>query len=131
METQVGKKVLVFGTFDNLHPGHIHFLTEAKRFGELYISVSSDESAIQRKGKNPIHNVAQRIEALQNLGIATEVSEGDKTLNSWTDLKRIKPNIIALGFDQYGLKTALADIQAEFGFDIKVIGCLDRNIETI
>lgn len=114
-------KVLVFGTFDGIHPGHIHFLKEAKKLGDLYISVSSNESALQRKGKHPIQNVKQRIEALEQLGVATKVSEGDKTLNDWTAIKEIKPSTIALGFDQYGLKTALADIQEKFSFDIKII----------
>jgi FAD synthetase len=121
MENAQAKKVLVFGTFDKLHDGHLYFLNEAKKFGDLYVSVSSDESALQRKGKNPIHNVRERIEAIKALGIAKDVSEGDKTLNSWTAIKEVKPDVIALGFDQYGLKTALADIQSKFGFDIKVI----------
>ncbi|MDB5204073.1 MAG: cytidyltransferase-related domain [Candidatus Taylorbacteria bacterium] len=115
------KKVLVFGTFDRLHPGHLYFLTEAKKLGHLYISVSSDESALQRKGKNPIHNIKERMEALRQLNIAVEVLEGDKTLNEWTAIKIAKPDIIALGFDQYGLKTALIDIKSKFGFDIQVM----------
>jgi len=120
-EAKVEKKVLVFGTFDGLHPGHLFFLNEARKFGELYVSVSSDESASQRKGKTPTRDAEQRVEAIEALGIAKGVSLGDKTLNSWTALKEVRPDIIALGFDQYGLKTALADIQSEFGFEIKVI----------
>lgn len=119
--SQAKNKVLVFGTFDGLHEGHLHFLSEANKLGELYVSVSSDESALQRKGKNPIRNVNERIEAIQRLDIAIDVSGGDKTLNNWTSIKVVKPDVIALGFDQYGLKTVLADIQAEFGFQIKVI----------
>lgn len=115
------KKVLVFGTFDGIHEGHLYVLNEAKKLGDLYVSVSSDESAIQRKGKNPTHNMEERVAALKELGIAEDVSGGDKTLNNWTAIKVVKPNIIALGFDQYGLKTALADIQHKFGFDIKTM----------
>ncbi|MES2059655.1 MAG: adenylyltransferase/cytidyltransferase family protein [Patescibacteria group bacterium] len=119
-------KILVFGTFGKLHEGHLYFLTEAKKLGDLYVSVSSDESALQRKGKNPIHNIKERIEAIKKLGIAEDVAEGDKTLNSWTAIKEWQPNIICVGFDQYGLKTALADIAGKFGFDIKVISQKDN-----
>lgn len=115
------KKVLVFGTFDRLHPGHFYFLQEAKKLGDVYVSVSSDESALQRKGRSPIHDLKNRVEAIKKLNIATQVLEGDKTLNEWTVIKIVKPDIIVLGFDQYGLKTALADIRSKFGFNIEVM----------
>lgn len=118
---QTAKKVLVFGTFDRLHPGHLFFLSEAKKLGDLYVSVSTDESATQRKGKNPINDMKERVAAIKALHIATDVLEGDKTLNEWSVLKKIKPDIIALGFDQYGLKTALQDIRSEFGFEIHIM----------
>lgn len=123
-DSQSIKKVLVFGTFDNLHPGHLYFLNEARKLGELYVSVSSDESAFQRKGRHPLQNTKQRIEAIERLGITARVTEGDKTLNSWTDLKAVRPDIIALGHDQYGLKTALLDIQSKFNFEIIKIDAL-------
>lgn len=121
MEKQT-RKVLVFGTFDGLHGGHLHFLTEAKKFGDLYVSVSSNESASQRKGKQPTLTAEERVRAIDALGIVSGVSEGDKTLNNWTIIKQIEPDIIAVGFDQYGLRTALQDIQSKYGFEIKVIG---------
>lgn len=118
---QSHKKVLVFGTFDLLHPGHHYFLGEAKKLGDLYISVSSDESALQRKGRSPKHNIKERIDAIKKLNLAVDVLEGDKTLNEWSVLKIVNPNIIVLGHDQYGLKTALLDIQNKYKFDIKVM----------
>ncbi|MES2223511.1 MAG: adenylyltransferase/cytidyltransferase family protein [Patescibacteria group bacterium] len=123
---QTTKKVLVFGTFDLLHPGHFYFLNEAKKLGELYVSVSSDESAIQRKGKNPIHNMTERVGAIKKLNIAVDVLEGDKTLNEWSVLKIVNPDIIVLGHDQYGLKTALLDIQSKYRFDIKVMNKYEK-----
>lgn len=118
---QSHKKVLVFGTFDLLHPGHHYFLGEAKKLGDLYVSVSSDESALQRKGRSPKHNIKERIDAIKKLNLAVDVLEGDKTLNEWSVLKIVNPNIIVLGHDQYGLKTALLDIQNKYKFDIKVM----------
>jgi FAD synthetase len=125
MEEKQSKKVLVFGTFDNLHPGHLYFLSEARKLGELYVSVASNESVAQRKGRDPKQNVEKRMEGVRNTGIAKDVLEGDKTLNEWTAIKIVSPNIVAVGFDQFGLKTALQDIQGKYGFEIAKIGHFD------
>ena len=47
------KTVLAFGTFDVLHPGHIHYLKKAKGLGDrLVVIVSRDDSVrlIKKKG---------------------------------------------------------------------------------
>ena len=75
--TQAGNqqvlKVLVFGTFDNLHEGHLYFLSEAKKRGALHVSVASNESVNQRKGRVPKQDVAERMAAIEALGIAESV----------------------------------------------------------
>ncbi len=115
-------KVLVFGTFDGIHPGHIFFLTEAKKFGDLYVSVASNESVAQRKKHDPKQDLPGRMQGVTDTGIAKEVLPGDKTLNEWGAIKIVSPDIIAVGFDQFGLKTALVDIQSKYNFEIKKIG---------
>jgi len=115
---QKQKKVLVFGTFDNLHPGHMFFLSEARKLGDLYVSVASNESVAQRKKRDPKQNMSERIEGVKKTGLAQDVLPGDKTLNEWTALKIVKPDIVVVGFDQFGLKTALQDIQSKFNFEI-------------
>jgi FAD synthetase len=125
--TEKQKKVLVFGTFDNLHPGHTFFLSEAKKLGELYVSVASNESVAQRKKRDPKQDMLERIEGVKKTGLAQDVLPGDKTLNEWTALKIVQPNIIAVGFDQFGLKTVLQDIQNKYGFEIIKISEFDEN----
>ncbi|MFA6050131.1 MAG: adenylyltransferase/cytidyltransferase family protein [Candidatus Paceibacterota bacterium] len=121
------KKVLVFGTFDNLHHGHTFFLSEAKKLGDLYVSVASNESVAQRKKRDPKQDILERIEGVRKTGLAQDVLPGDKTLNEWTALKIVQPNIIAVGFDQFGLKTALQDIQNKYGFEIVKISKFDED----
>ncbi|HEY4512282.1 MAG TPA: adenylyltransferase/cytidyltransferase family protein [Candidatus Paceibacterota bacterium] len=121
MENEQAKKVLAFGTFDGLHLGHVFFLNEATKLGILHVSVASDESVLQRKGRVPMQSSKQRREAVEDLHIAVGVTIGDAELNKWTDLKEIKPDIIAVGFDQFGLKTALQDIQHQYKFVIEKI----------
>lgn len=58
-----GKKiVLAGGCFDLLHAGHIQFLTEAKKRGDvLFVLLESDENIRRYKGKNrPINNQKDR-----------------------------------------------------------------------
>ena len=115
-------KVLVFGTFDGIHRGHIHFLKEAKKLGCLTVSVASNESIKKRKMKTPSRNTKQRIKEIKKLGIADKVRDGDRMLNQWSEVRETKPDIVAVGYDQKELTKALKTIQNEFGFKIKKIG---------
>gem|GEM_PF-2920555 len=50
-------KVLTFGTFDHLHPGHESYLIQAKAYGdELITIVALDETVKRIKGKLPDHD---------------------------------------------------------------------------
>ena len=61
--------VLAGGVFDILHPGHIHFLEQAKKHGDfLLIIVESDEAVKKTKGETrPIFKQEDRIYALSQL----------------------------------------------------------------
>lgn len=110
------KKVLVFGTFDHIHPGHIHFLTEAKKLGQLIISVASDQSVAYRKTKKPSKKTRTRVKEVASLSIADQTIAGDKKLGNWSVIKKINPDIIAVGYDQKELEKALKKAKKEFGF---------------
>ena len=94
------KKVMVFGTFDILHPGHLHMLKEAKEHGDfLVVIIARDQTVSTLKGKKPQHDEAARVKNLEALNIADEVrlgSLGDK----YKVIREEKPDIIALGYDQ-------------------------------
>jgi FAD synthetase len=92
-------RVLATGTFDILHPGHILYLRKAKELGdELFVIVSRD-SMVQHKSK-PILPEKQRLQVVQALGIVDHAELGSEN-DIFEPLKLIKPDIIALGFDQY------------------------------
>lgn len=69
------KKVLVGGVFDILHYGHIHFLREAKKLGDiLVVALESDKNVKRLKGDSrPFHNQTQRREILESLSFVDEV----------------------------------------------------------
>lgn len=67
-------KVMVTGSFDLFHAGHVRFLKEAKKFGdELYIGVVPDARVRQKKGKlRPVYPIQHRIEILSSNKYVTE-----------------------------------------------------------
>ncbi len=95
------RRVLCAGTFDHLHPGHIDFLRQAKALGdELIVIVARDETVLRLKGFYPTHNEELRRKNIENVKIADAVILGNKTPDILKIIEEIKPDIIALGYDQ-------------------------------
>jgi len=94
------QKVMVFGCFDPLHEGHRNFFKQAKRLGdELVVVVASDEKIKSVKHREPRESQGRRMERVQGLGLADEVILGEQS-GEYTLIEKIKPDIIALGYDQ-------------------------------
>lgn len=93
-------KVMVFGVFDLLHPGHVDFLKQAKDLGDfLVVSVARDVNVIRVKNERPVHDEKQRI---ANVG---KVPYVDKIVlaglrDPWPHIVKERPDVIALGYDQ-------------------------------
>lgn len=99
------KKVLVFGVFDKLHPGHHYFLESARALGdELMAVVARDTTVFELKKKTPRDSETARINALIALSNVSQASLGDLDLGTYQVLQDYSPHIIALGYDQSGLK---------------------------
>lgn len=90
------KKILVGGCFNSIHPGHIHFLKEAKKLGdELIVILTNDKN-----NKKPYAISAEkRKKTLESLNIASKILIGDFE-NKTGIVREMKPSIIALGYDQ-------------------------------
>ena len=112
-------RVLATGTFDLLHPGHVLYLTEARSLGdELYVIVARD-SMIKHKPK-PIIPEEQRLIMVNALKIVDRSVLGSET-DMFEPLKDIRPDIVAIGYDQtYDIKELEANLK-EHGFDAKVV----------
>ena len=103
------KLVMCAGTFDIIHPGHLYFLSEAKKFGDkLIVVVARDDTSERMKGKKPVHNEKIRLEQVRGLEIVNQAVLG-KTGSIFNIVEEIKPNIICLGYDQKVLKQDLED----------------------
>jgi len=99
------KKVLLFGTFDFLHIGHIHILETAKKHGDrLVVSVARDCVVEAIKGKKSIHNEQERKRIVESLSLVDEVVLGDERMSTYEVVERVQPDVIVLGYDQEELK---------------------------
>jgi cytidyltransferase-like protein len=104
------KKVLVFGTFDIVHAGHIHMLREAKSYGDyLTVVVSRDEITTQVKGVPPIFSEQTRVQDIQALNIADKVRLGNLGEDRYKVIAEENPDIIALGYDQEAFTDKLSE----------------------
>lgn len=95
-------KVMAFGTFDLLHPGHLHYLKESKKLGkELIVVVARDESVKAVKGEYPIFDETHRLELVSSLKFVDKAVLGHDFVRDKTQIvKEHWPDVIALGYDQ-------------------------------
>jgi FAD synthetase len=93
------KKVLVFGTYDLFHPGHIHHLKKAAKYGKLYVVVARDATVLKMKGKKVVNTEKNRLKNMQNLDYVYKAILGGKK-DKYEVIEKIKPDIICLGYDQ-------------------------------
>ena len=69
------KRILVNGTFDIVHPGHLALLNYARSLGDfLVVAIDSDRRVRELKGPSrPINNEQERRLLLENLRAVDEV----------------------------------------------------------
>lgn len=114
------KKVLIFGAYDTIHPGHLNFFRNARKLGELTIIVGRNETIKKIKGKLPKNNEKKRMKKLQKLNIAKNVIlGGDK--NPYKVIENEKPDIIALGYDQNNYTKDLKEELKKRNINVKII----------
>ena len=114
-------KVMCAGTFDTIHPGHLYFLSEAKKYGsKLIVVVARDETSERMKGKKPLHNEKERLEAVRMLNIVDEAVLGNEG-NIFNIIEQINPDVICLGYDQKVQKQQIEDELKKRGIKAYVI----------
>jgi FAD synthetase len=92
-------KVMATGTFDLLHMGHIFYLREAKKLGDILVVVVATDSTVRKLKHDPITPQEIRVNLIKELKIVDEAFLGHED-DIYTIVQEIKPDIIALGFDQ-------------------------------
>ena len=119
------KVVLASGVFDLLHLGHVKFLEEAKRCGgenaELIVIVARDSTVEQIKGRKPIMPEDQRRALVESLKVVDVALLGFENLDIAEVVAKIKPDIIALGYDQETMAQNVEAYIVEHDLPVKVV----------
>ena len=115
-------KVLVFGTFDTIHKGHVHFLKESRKYGDcLIVVVSRDSTALEVKGRYPEKGERERLGNIMKLGLADKALLGNPGSDKYNIIEYIKPDVICLGYDQEAFTQNLEEELRKRGLRVKVV----------
>ena len=113
-------KVMVFGTFDGLHEGHLDFFRQAKEYGDYLVAVVARDVNVKKiKKRAPVKNEIERLEILKKCDLVDYSILGYED-NPYRIIQEVKPNIICLGYDQKSFNINLEGKLKELGLNIKI-----------
>ncbi|EQD38465.1 Glycerol-3-phosphate cytidylyltransferase [mine drainage metagenome] len=113
-------RVMATGVFDLLHPGHVYFLSEARKLGdELVVVVARDQTARRLKHEPYVPEMIRRemVEALKPVDRAILGS----TTDIYQTVVEVHPDLIALGHDQMFNEAEVERECARRGVPAKVV----------
>ena len=122
--TEIGRNslhvVLAGGVFDIIHPGHIYTLNAAKALGDvLVVVVATDNTSEKMKKRRPLHTQEQRQELVNSLSMVDLCLVGQED-DIFKTVNRVRPQIIALGYDQIHQEKFITDGCKRINLEAKV-----------
>lgn len=112
------RRVVAQGTFDVIHPGHIHYLQDAAAMGEqLHVIVARRENVTHKDP--PVLPNRQRRDVVAALDVVDEARVGHPS-DIFAPIEEIEPDVIALGYDQHHDPDAIEAELADRGIDCEV-----------
>lgn len=120
--------VLTSGSFDLTHIGHMRYLREARRQGDiLIVGVDSDHKVRARKGKfRPIVPELERAEMIAHSRYVDIVTIKDGGTEKWSLIKAICPDVLVIS-ERTGYEPEQQEGLAEYCKDVR---CLEPQAET-
>jgi len=106
------------GTFDLLHPGHVHYLREAAEMGDELHVIVARSSNVSHKAE-PVLPARQRRDVVAAIDAVDEAHLGHEA-DIFVPIERIGPDIIVLGYDQHHEEDAVQAALDDRGIDCKV-----------
>lgn len=91
--------IMLFGTFDLLHPGHLFVLREAGKRGDVIVIVARDRHVRMIKGISAHESEDVRVRNVQQRFPAYIVALGDPE-DFLAPIRTHRPDRILLGYDQ-------------------------------
>jgi FAD synthetase len=116
------KVVLVGGVFDLLHVGHIHTLKSAKLLGDVLIIVVATDSTVSnlKKNRKIYHDEISRLELVSSIKFVDKAIIGRKK-SIYDTVEFVRPDIIALGYDQIHDEIAMKKNCFDRGLNLDVV----------
>jgi cytidyltransferase-like protein len=96
------KKVVVTGSYDFFHSGHVRFFEEVSGYGDLYVVVGHDANLRLLKGDgHPLLGQDERRYAVGSIRYVKEalISTGSGWLDADPEIRALKPDIYAVNED--------------------------------
>lgn len=113
-------RVMASGVFDILHPGHLRYLQEARDLGDELVVVVATDATVRRRKHEPITPERMRLELVSALRMVDRAylgTDGDM----FGVVERIRPNIIALGYDQDFDERHIEKALEQRGMQVRVV----------
>lgn len=125
----VNKIVVASGYFAPLHSGHIEYLENSKKLGDILIVIVNNDNQLKNKHNYLFMSCKERIKVLRALSCVDVVVESVDTDRSVCETLRIlHPHIFCNGGDQFNKNIPEADICEKLG--IKMVDGLGEKIQS-
>ena len=103
----------------------MRYLEEAKKAGglgaELIVIVARDSNVERSKRRKPIMSEGQRRVLVESLEVVDQAVLGFEEFDMGDVIERIKPDVIALGYDQNNMEARVRDYVTKHGLAVKVV----------
>jgi FAD synthetase len=128
-----GKTVMAAGKFDILHLGHVAYLQQAREYvgndGKLVVVIALDSTIERERGAPPVFPQEQRRRLVEALDVVDQAVLGFDTDDQTTIVRKIKPDIIALGYDQYAAIESLKEMFEREGINCEIVRLEKRDAD--
>ena len=112
------KKIMVSGSFDPIHIGHVRMILEAAEYGEVIVVANSDDWLMRKKGYIFMPWV-ERAEIISSIRGVVRVEHVDDSDNSVCEaIDRCRPDAFANGGDRKGNNTPEVALCNRLGIDL-------------
>ena len=115
------KVVFIGGGFEVIHRGHLYTISRAKSLGDVLVAVvARDRTIRERKKREPISDENQRVALLSSLRQVDAAILGVEE-DIYDTLEKVKPDVVALGYDQHHLESEIEREGKMRGIKLKVV----------
>ena len=114
-------RVMVFGSFDILHPGHLNLFRQARRYGNrLYVVIARDKNIRKIKGRSPVYDENARKQSVEKIKFVDLAVLGDID-DPYKIIEKVNPDVICLGYDQNSFTMDLGPELRKRGLNPRVV----------